>query len=94
MSESRLEGYLHATPCGLAPSWLSLSNGDLGSTQILTRHCGAMFWIISQLMNMGTTPTRQVPIVQPLWVIYTPKDAVSVHAAPYSNIPNATVGLH
>jgi hypothetical protein len=34
------------SPClnlwrGTCPCWLSLMNGDLGSTRILTRHCGA-----------------------------------------------------
>jgi hypothetical protein len=44
-------------------------------------------------MNLGTTPTRQVPIVQPLWVIETPTDGVNVQAMPPSDNPNGTVGL-
>jgi hypothetical protein len=45
-------------------------------------------------MNSGTAPTRQVPAIQPLWVIKTPKDRVSGYAAPPSNNPDGAVGLH
>jgi hypothetical protein len=51
---------------GTYPCWLSPMNGDPSSTQILTRHCGAKPQTVSQLVNSGTMPIRQVPIVQPL----------------------------
>jgi hypothetical protein len=35
----------------------------------LTHHYGAKSQTVSQLMNLGTKPTRQVPIVLPLQVI-------------------------
>jgi hypothetical protein len=102
--ESRPRGFLHAPPCGLAPSclgfsardypakmlettwsgfywwgigpclvlwsntcpgWLSPVNGDLGSTQILTRHYGAQSQTISQLQSSGTTPTSNSPQLSP-----------------------------
>jgi hypothetical protein len=47
-----------------------------------------------QLMNSGTVPTRQVPIVHPLRVIETPADGVGAHVTPRSNNPDETVGLH
>jgi hypothetical protein len=37
------------------PCWLSPTNSDLGSTQILTRYHSA------RSQNVGTTPMRQVP---------------------------------
>jgi hypothetical protein len=43
------------------PGWLSTVYGDLGSTQIRTQHCSAQSQTISQLTNVGTMPTRQVP---------------------------------
>jgi hypothetical protein len=67
---------------------------DPGSTQILTRHYGAKSQTISQLMYLGITPTRQVPIVQPIRVIETPTDGADMQAAPPSDKPNATVGFH
>jgi hypothetical protein len=51
--------------------WASPTNGILGSTQILTRHCGAKSQKVSQLVDSRTIITRQVLIVQPLWVIET-----------------------
>jgi hypothetical protein len=51
-------------------------NSDPDSTQILTRHCGAKSQTVSQLMNSGTAPTRQVPVVQPLRDTETPADGV------------------
>jgi hypothetical protein len=60
----------------------------------LAWHYGAKSQTVSQLSNSITTPTRQVPVVQPLRVIKTPKDGVSAHAAPPSDNPNRTVGLH
>jgi hypothetical protein len=45
-------------------------------------------------MNSETVPTRQVSIVQPLWVIETPADGVSVHVTPPSDNPDGTMGLH
>jgi hypothetical protein len=53
-----------------------------------------MSWTISQLANSGTTPTRQVPDVQPLWVIKTHEDVVGAQTVPLSNNPDGTVGLH
>jgi hypothetical protein len=52
------------SPCailwrGVHPCWLSPPNGDLGSTQILTRQCGAKSQSVSQLTNSGTAPTRK-----------------------------------
>jgi hypothetical protein len=87
------------SPClvlwrGACHGWLSPVNGDPGCTQILTRHCGARSQIISQLVNSGTTPTRHAPVVQPLRVIETPEDGVGAHAAPLSDNPDGTVGLH
>jgi hypothetical protein len=69
-------------------------HGDLGSTQILTRHCGAKSQSDSQLTNSGTASTRQVPVVQPLWFIGTPVDRVGVLVAPLSNNSDGTRGLH
>jgi hypothetical protein len=45
-------------------------------------------------MNLGTAPTRQVPIVQPLQVIETPTEGVNVHDIPLSDNKDGTVGLH
>jgi hypothetical protein len=50
------------SPClvlwrGTCPGWLSPANGDSGSTQILTRHCGAQSQTISQLESSGIIPT-------------------------------------
>jgi hypothetical protein len=76
------------------PGWLSPMNGDPGSTEILTRHCGAKSLTVNQLANSGTTPTRQVPVVRPLRVIETPADEVIVQVAtPFDN-PDGTVRLH
>jgi hypothetical protein len=71
------------SPClvlwrGTCPSWLSLMNSGLGSTQILTWHHGAMSQTVSQ----------------PLLVIETPEDGVGAHAAPHSDNPDGTMGLH
>jgi hypothetical protein len=46
-------------------------NGDPGSTQIWTQHYGAKSQTVSQLVNPGITPSRQVLVVQPLQVIKT-----------------------
>jgi hypothetical protein len=43
---------------------------------------------------LGATPTRQVPIVQTLWVVETTADVVAALAAPPSINPDETVGLH
>jgi hypothetical protein len=59
--------------------------GDPGSTQILTRQCGA---------QSQTMPTRQVPVVQPLQVIETPEYRVGAYFAPTFDNPNGPVGLH
>jgi hypothetical protein len=40
-------------------------NGDLGSTQILTRHYGAQLQTTSQLTSSGTTPSRMSPQLSP-----------------------------
>jgi hypothetical protein len=45
-------------------------------------------------MNSGTTPTRQVPVVQPLQVNETFVARVSAHIAPPSDNPDRIVGLH
>jgi hypothetical protein len=45
--------------------WLSPVNGDPGSTQILTRHCGAQSQTVSQLESSGTTPTGKSPQFSP-----------------------------
>jgi hypothetical protein len=55
-------------------------NGDPGSTQILTWHNGAKSQTVIQLMNSRTVPTRQVPVVQPLWVIETATDGVGTQS--------------
>jgi hypothetical protein len=68
-------------------------HGDPGSTQILTQHCDARSQTVSQLANSGTSPTRQVPVVQPLWVIETPEDGVDVHVTPPSDNPDETGGF-
>jgi hypothetical protein len=76
------------------PCWLSPTNGDLESTQILTRHCGAKSQTISQPVNTGTLLIRQVLIVQPLWVIEAPADSVRAYAAsPFDN-SDGFEGLH
>jgi hypothetical protein len=69
-------------------------NDDPGSTHILTRHYGAMSQTVSQLVNSCTMPTRQVPVVQPLWVIKTPMDGVSTQPTPPSDNVDGTAGLH
>jgi hypothetical protein len=79
---------------GTFPCWLSSMNGDSSSTQILTQHCSAKSETISQLVNLGTTPSRQVHRVQPLRDIETPVDGVGVHATPPSENPKGTVGLY
>jgi hypothetical protein len=76
------------------PGLLSPLNGDPGSTQILTQHYGAKSQTISYLMNSGTTPTRQVPIVQPLQTIKILEVRIDALAAPLSNNPNGTTRLH
>jgi hypothetical protein len=73
------------SPCvilcrGACPVYLSPPNGDPASTQILTWHCGAKSQTISQLVNSGTVPTRQVPVVHPFWVIETPTDGVGTQS--------------
>jgi hypothetical protein len=45
-------------------------------------------------MNLGTAPTRQVSVVQPLQVIETPVEGVNVHDIPPSDNKYGTVGLH
>jgi hypothetical protein len=57
---------------GTCSFYLSPAHGDPDSTQILSQHRGAKSQTISLLANAGTTPTRQVPSVQPLWVIAMP----------------------
>jgi hypothetical protein len=73
---------------------LSPADGDPSPTQILTQHSGAQSHTDSPLTNSGTAPTRQVPIVQDLWVIETLADGVSVLAVPPFNNPDGTMGLH
>jgi hypothetical protein len=56
------------SPClihwiGTCSSWLSPTNDDPSSTQILTRHCGARSQTVIQLRNSGTTPTLEVLVV-------------------------------
>jgi hypothetical protein len=46
---------------GTCPDWLSPANGDPGSTQILTQHCGAQSQSISQLESSAITPTSKSP---------------------------------
>jgi hypothetical protein len=58
------------SPClilwrGTCPGWLSPPNGDPGSTQILTWHCGAQSQNISQLASSGTMPTGKSPQLSP-----------------------------
>jgi hypothetical protein len=79
---------------GTCPSWLSPTNGDPGSTQILTWHYGVKSQTVSQLMNSATTPTGQVLIVQPLQVIKILTDGVRAQATPPFDNPNRIVGLH
>jgi hypothetical protein len=69
-------------------------HGDPDSTQILTRHYGAQSQTVSHLVNSGTTPTRQVFVVHPLWVIKIPTDGVGAHAAPPSSNLDGIVWLH
>jgi hypothetical protein len=69
-------------------------HGDSGSTQILTQHCSARSLTISHLTNLRTTLTRQVPVVQPFWVIETPEDGVGAHAVPPSDNPDGIMGLY
>jgi hypothetical protein len=69
-------------------------NSDLGSTQILTQHCGAQSQIISQLMNSGIVPTRQVSVVQPLLIFETPVDGVGAYTMPPFDHSDRTIGLH
>jgi hypothetical protein len=66
---------------------------DPDSTQILTWHNSARSHTISQLTNSGTTLIRQVPVVQPLWVLETPEDRVGAHTAPPSNNLDGTGGF-
>jgi hypothetical protein len=63
-SPDLMEGGGGISPClilwrGTFPGWLSLPNGDLGSTQILTRHFDAQSQIVSQLVSSGTTPSSK-----------------------------------
>jgi hypothetical protein len=58
------------SPClvlwrGTCPGWLSPPNGDLVSTQILSRHYGAQSYTVSQLESSGTTPTNKCPQLSP-----------------------------
>jgi hypothetical protein len=69
-------------------------NSDLGSTQILTQHCGAQSQTISQLMNSGIVPTRQVSVVQLLLVFETPVDGVGAYTTPPFDNSDRIVGLH
>jgi hypothetical protein len=50
---------------GACPSWLSLPNGDSGSTQILTQDCGAKSQTISQLTNLGPRPRGKYLLFSP-----------------------------
>jgi hypothetical protein len=79
---------------GARPSLHSPPNGDPVSTQILTQHCGAKPQTVSQLTNSRTAPTRQVLVVQPLWVIETPEEGVDVQAAAFSDNPDGAVRIH
>jgi hypothetical protein len=45
-------------------------------------------------MNSGTTPTRQVSTVQPLWVVETPVDGVDAYTAPPSDNLDGAMGHH
>jgi hypothetical protein len=59
------------SPClvlwtGSFPCWLSLMNSDPASTQILIQHYGSKSQTVSQLTNLRTAPTRQVPVVHPV----------------------------
>jgi hypothetical protein len=49
---------------------------------------------VSQITNLGTMTSRQVPIVLPLWAIETPTDRVCALAAPPFYNPDRTVGLY
>jgi hypothetical protein len=54
------------SPClvqwrGTCLGWILQVNGHPGSTQILTRHCGAKSQTVSPLANSGTTPTSRSP---------------------------------
>jgi hypothetical protein len=69
-------------------------NGDPCSIQIKTQHYGAKSQTVRQLMNSGTAPSRQVALVQPLWVIETPTDEVNAYTAPPYDNPNGIMGLH
>ena len=75
-------------PCSLSPT-----HGDPDSTQILTRYYGAKSQTISHLTNTGTTPTWQVPVVQPLWVIKTPTDGICTCTAHPSDNPDVHGGF-
>jgi hypothetical protein len=43
-------------------------------------------------MKSGNAPTRQVPVVQPLWVIETSEDGVGTCTAPPSDNPDKKRG--
>jgi hypothetical protein len=45
-------------------------------------------------MKAGTVPTRQVSVIQPLWILETPADRVGSQAVAPSDNPDGTVGLH
>jgi hypothetical protein len=52
------------SPClilwrGACPGWLSTPNGDLGSTQILTRQYSVQSQTVSQLVSSETTPSSK-----------------------------------
>jgi hypothetical protein len=54
---------------GTCPGWHSPIKGDLGSTQILTQHCGAQSQTVSQIECSRTTLTSKSTQLSPsgLW---------------------------
>jgi hypothetical protein len=79
---------------GARHSWLSPMNSDLGSTQILAWHFDAKSQTVSQLTNSGLRQLGKYLLFSPLRVIETLIDGVDAQAAPPSDSPNGTMGLH
>jgi hypothetical protein len=76
---------------GTCPSCLSPMNGDPGSTQILTRYCGAKSQTISQLVNLRITPTSRSPQFSPsrllkhlrMESVHTPHHILPIRTEPW-----------
>jgi hypothetical protein len=73
-------------------------NGDPGSTQILTQHCGASSQIISPLESLGTMPTSKSSQLSPsglskhlrMGLVHMPHHILTTQTEPWDFIKPST----